>query len=223
MNACMQEPERSRQQHRSNTAAYAEASAEPQVLELQRKDAAHDAADHKSREAPSARPRKNKLVKDSTYDTKLSGTDFFKWAKEQKAKQKEIAAQSVEDGGKVESRSRKGQIGYSIYSDYVKKMYAKARQELGKEAAHKAVMHKIAEWWKVSDERTANLHSKAMAEDSKASSMAESTDVLRKKSKRRTEEMHETKRRKQTRHKSMHANAKEPTYRHVDPTCTNHV
>ena len=58
-------------------------------------------------------------------------------------------------------------VGYTIYSDYVKKMYGVVKKELGDKASHKEVMLKIAESWRTSDERAVNLHSKLDAKSLK--------------------------------------------------------
>ena len=132
-----------------------------------------------------AKQRSNKLIKNESYTTKLSGADFFKWSKEQrknqeretraqhKAQSKDRSKDQNKDQSKDQNKDQredsgsgidsKGEtrVGYTVYSDFVKKNYFRARKELGDKASHKEVMCNIAERWRTSDERTINLNSKS--------------------------------------------------------------
>ena len=124
-----------------------------------------------------AKQRSNKLIKNESYTTKLSGADFFKWSKEQRKNQeRETRAQHKaqskdqskdqnkdqrEDSGSGIDSKGETRVGYTVYSDFVKKNYFRARKELGDKASHKEVMCNIAERWRTSDERTINLNSKS--------------------------------------------------------------
>jgi len=132
-----------------------------------------------------AKQRSNKLIKNESYTTKLSGADFFKWSKEQrknqeretraqhKAQSKDQSKDQNKDQSKDQNKDQredsgsgidsKGEtrVGYTVYSDFVKKNYFRARKEMGDKASHKEVMCNIAERWRTSDERTINLNSKS--------------------------------------------------------------
>lgn len=119
--------------------------------------------------------RTNKLEKDDKYNTKLFGAEFFKWAKETKKNKQSVKGagkdtEKADDSGKVDHTlggAHDQHVGYTIYSDYVKKTYGAAKKELGVKASHKEVMLKVAELWRTSDERAVNLHSKRDAQSMK--------------------------------------------------------
>ena len=133
-------------------------------------------SDGNAKEEPEKKKKRtNKLEKDDKYNTKLSGAEFFQWAKETKKNKQSVKGagkdtEKADDSGKVDHTlggAHDQHVGYTIYSDYVKKTYGAATKELGVKASHKEATLKVAELWRTSDERAVNLQSKRDAQSMK--------------------------------------------------------
>jgi hypothetical protein len=117
--------------------------------------------------------KSQKFVKDDAYSTKLRGAGFFEWSKEWRQKQQQEKKQHKEVENKGAKQGKMEAMGHTMYSDYVKKMYSKAKDEVGSGKTHRDVMLKIATWWQDSVERATNLDSKCLAQELKKNAKSE--------------------------------------------------